>query len=248
MNNDDFKKPILSFIIPILNEEDIILDALNNLEAALNTSKFKSHEVKVLICDGGSTDNSLEIVTKYCLENSQFSLHFETLSPPSIGKTVSIGLSHFTGEYLLILPIDCLISTISINALKNIIDNKHYECGGFSKIYSPKRIYFYELLQNIVRAKILKNLVWTNGIWLKRELVSKVNFTNEAGFLEDVILSDQLKKFQFYLLPEHITVSARNYLQSKPIFRIFLNLFIILSFRAGNKDLKQLKSLYKKII
>ena len=60
----------ISIAIPTLNEEssiDILLDSLLS-------QTFKADEI--VICDGGSSDKTLEIITKYSTKNTKIKLSF----------------------------------------------------------------------------------------------------------------------------------------------------------------------------
>lgn len=54
------RKPEISIVVPTLNEEGYIEDALTSLK-----SQFTPKEYEIIVCDGFSTDRTVEIAKKY---------------------------------------------------------------------------------------------------------------------------------------------------------------------------------------
>ena len=91
----------LSIIIPILNEASIINDALKILRERI-MSAGRIEDVEIIVVDGGSTDQSVQIAKNYA--------DHAIISAPGRARQMNAGASVATGHYLLFLHIDTLPS------------------------------------------------------------------------------------------------------------------------------------------
>lgn len=236
-------------MIPVLNEKPILASALNRLKTVLEGSSELSSNWEVLISDAGSSDGSVEIAKEFCLDAQasaiQWKLQTMPLNRPSVGSTVAQGVSHSTGEVILILPADCHLSREAIEDFVQAMDQGGV-WGGFPKKYFPatRGLRVYESLQNRLRLKKMRHLVWTNGIFFRRELLANLSIP-QVGFMEDVILSDHLRlQAGFRALRHPIHVSARRYYPDRKFFRIRKNILILGLFRSGWVGVDRLRRMY----
>ncbi len=223
----------LTLLIPVLNEIQLI-------EESLHRWKLPEGNWEVLVVDAGSRDGTREKAREIC-ETFGWKFVPAALGKPSIGATVEAGLKEATGERVLVLPCDCFLSARALEVWRKMAEQGAI-CGGFSKRYSPSHavLSIYAYLQNLIRTRWLRHLVWTNGIYFPRE--TKIP---TLGFLEDVLLSDHLRKnpgWRFIPLP--IQVSARRYYPKKILRRMLVNFSILTFFRLGYRDFAKLKRLY----
>lgn len=90
--------PKISIIIPVYNAEKTIMRCLNSIE----NQKYRDFEV--IIIDDGSTDNSLYIIKKFCLNHSQFQyIHIEN---KGVSNARNLGIKKSQGRYLLFIDSD----------------------------------------------------------------------------------------------------------------------------------------------
>lgn len=96
------KDMYLSIIIPCYNEErNLRMGALQQVAHYLSKQKYSW---EALIVDDGSTDESVDLVKKFCTEHKGFQL----LSRPHQGKgaTVIAGIMAAKGDYILFTDLD----------------------------------------------------------------------------------------------------------------------------------------------
>ena len=234
----------LTIIVPVLNEREIIKESLIGLASSLKGC-HRCDQCEVVVVDAGSTDGTDCVARAYC-EVRGWCFTGGRLTDPSIGKTIQLGLMQASGDYVLLLPCDCRISSAGMRELMEACSQQGQDYGGFYKVYVPDSfgLRVYASLQNLLRTALLKNLVWTNGIWFRRSLV-KAEKLPCGGFLEDVQLSDLLKRqFQIQLLSAPIEVSARRYTAGS-LRRILINLVVIGLYRVGFRDVRRLRRFYQ---
>lgn len=101
---------MISIIIPVLNEVEIIDDLLNHL----NTNTTASHISEIIVVDGGSTDGTVEIVSKIITQiDSETSSGLENPlkiilidSPKGRAKQMNLGAKYAKGGILYFLHAD----------------------------------------------------------------------------------------------------------------------------------------------
>ncbi len=239
-----FKKIII--LIPVLNEEKWILQTLKNLEQTLIHLSLKSPlEWQVVISDAGSMDQTLEIIDRW-MPKKKFELLKNKIQSPSIGKTINLGLSNTQSDFVLILPCDTVVTLKGLQELEFKILHKNALCGGFRKQYKPETfaLKLFQFSQNFLKIKFLHTLCWTHGIFFHRACL-KDKKVPEIGFMEDILLSDHLKKnLHWTLLKTPITVSSRRYLKDGVLKRITLNLAIYTLYRTRLFSVQWLRKLY----
>ena len=237
---------MLTILVPILNEEKLICNAINNLNELLSELDDHDHHIKVLVSDGGSVDKTLELAGK-CIKNFNFELLTNKLVKPSIGKTINQGLERIQDGTVLVLPVDCEITLDNLKFIINESQKPEFSYGGFAKRYqhSNALMRLYATSQNFIRTRLSSNFVWTNGIFFKME-VTKVVTISEEGFMEDVIFSDDLKRnFKATYGEMPIIVGSRLYDKDGQLKRILINGLIMLIYRIGFKNKNILKFIYK---
>ncbi|MGE3680210.1 MAG: glycosyltransferase [Bdellovibrionales bacterium] len=236
----------VSIIVPVLNERVFIENTLTQLKETLSSLKqddFGNWEV--IISDAGSTDGTLSLIDKFLHGTASWLTITEPIPNPSVGKTIVRGIHKATGDIILILPADSQLTPEGFRDLWTTLQSGT-ECGGFVKRYFPSNyaLVLYQTVQNLIRLKCLRHLVWTNGIFFKKSLLSSFEFPT-IGFLEDVILSDFLRKVPTWrVLSTSITVSSRRYYPNRILKRILINLFIMFCYRTGIASPEQLKAIY----
>ena len=92
-----------SIIIPIHNEALILDESIGNLLLLLDTDIYKG-KYELLLCENGSTDETLSIAKK--IENSNSAVRVEILPNPSYGLALRHGISVAQGEITVIFNAD----------------------------------------------------------------------------------------------------------------------------------------------
>ena len=90
-----FNLPSVSIIIPVLNEQSRIADALAAFE-----SQARGQGVEVIVVDGGSNDRTAEIARSFDF------VRFTVVEPANRGGQMNQGARMATGETLLFLHAD----------------------------------------------------------------------------------------------------------------------------------------------
>lgn len=233
-----------TILIPFLNENKSLELCLNYLYDTF--SNIVNLNFDVVVCSHEATSYEKKIINNF-LKKNNFSFIEQYSEEKSIGSTISLALKKTNSIYTLIMPVDIKIPKETILSFqKEVLDNARYTYGGFYKKYSQSSVLIslYTFLQNQINSKFLKNLVWTNCIFIKNDN----NITiPQTGFLEDITLSDELKSHgNWKLMNKPIVVSMRKYTNDGIINRILGNILILLLHRMRILSIKSLHILYSK--
>ncbi len=110
--------PVVSIIIPNYNRADIIIETLDSIKA----QSFSNWEC--IIVDDGSTDNSVDVISRYCNENPKFNF-FERPDSEVKGANScrNYGLSIAKGEYINWVDSDDVLTTNHLEVHSQFFNN-----------------------------------------------------------------------------------------------------------------------------
>ena len=190
--------PLLSIIIPTLNEAQVLAATLAHLHATAETA------CEVLVCDGGSTDDTAALASRHGAR---------LLACPTRGRAAQLnfGAAQARGELLYFLHAD----TLPPPGFGRLIRHYHelgYRSGCFR-------------LRFDVRHWVLRFSGWASrfnapffqfgdqSLFTEKVLFEQVGGFNEGLLLmEDVELPARLKKAgRFVVMPHSVVTSARKY-------------------------------------
>lgn len=224
----------ISVIFPVLNEKEEVQSFKNLIE------KFEKHQI--IFCDPGSTDGTVEALYQLKALYPQIHICSVKIEIPSVLKTIELAYPKIIHDYVLIHPIDLEIN----QPLANINISSTDDIIVYYKNYRPDNLLLklQAFYLNKFDLNIRHNFVWTNAPIIKTTILK--NFKpNVYGFLEDVQLSDFLKKnHNLRVIKNAITVSSRRYIQTGTARRFVKNAAIILMYRLKLKSIKKLKAIY----
>lgn len=224
----------ISIIFPVLNE----VSEVETFKALIE--KFDGHQI--IFCDSGSTDGTVEALAQLKSLYPNVLICTKNIESPSVLKTIELSYSKIIHDHVLIHPIDLEIiptlSSINISLLDEAVI--------FYKRYQPENL-LLKLQANFlnkVDLNIRHNFVWTNAPIIKTTILKSFK-PDVYGFLEDVQLSDWLKKkVTIRIIENPITVSSRRYIKKGTVKRFAKNVFIMLMYRLKLLSIEKLKAIY----
>jgi len=187
--------PLVDIIIPVFNAENFLHKCLDSVISQTYAN------IRVLIINDGSSDNSLKIIKNYADKDCR--IEYIDQANKGIGATRNIALNHLKGDYFYFLDSDDYISSDSITLLVNsAITHKadivigERECGNGlhltgnisqSKISTTdKQIFFDEYVFN-------NQLYYTvTGKLYCSDILSNIKFNDSISFGEDLLFNISL--------------------------------------------------------
>ena len=129
-----FFKPKVSVIIPIYNVEKYIIECLDSI------SKQTLKEIEIICVNDGSTDNSLNLIKKYAMNDNRIQI----ISQSNRGKSVArnSGVKYSNGEYIYFIDGDDYLDLNALSDLynkakENNLDILLFDANPFSNENNP---------------------------------------------------------------------------------------------------------------
>lgn len=188
---------MISIIIPTLNEE-------KNIEPLLKSLKKIKLDKEILIVDGGSTDKTKLIASKYATVLD---------SPRGRSNQLNYGAKHSNGDILWFLHCDSKIPSNSLHKIYMTI-NEGYIGGCFSLMFYDYTTPFLKYISytSNLRAKYLKLIFGDQGLFIRRDIFEKMNGFKHMELMEDWEFSTRLKMLgKTKVLKAPIGTSARRF-------------------------------------
>ncbi len=219
--------PLLSVIVPVLNEQQELPGLLANL------SRQKLSDVELLVVDGGSTDGSFAWLR---CRVDDFAWPLRLLeSTPGRGCQLNHAVRQARGEWLLFLHVDSrFVDPLAIQSSLNCLleTGSQSVAGRFSLRFQRQTeapsvgYYFYEWKARLDRPECIHG---DQGFLLRRRMFDSVgSFREDLPVMEDTDFAERLRlSGNWLLLPAEISTSARRFEQEGLWQRQLLNSIIM---------------------
>jgi len=240
----------LSVIIPVLNERDSLPATIAALRAcrvnsasvssAANTERASETMIsEIIISDGGSTDGTVEWV------RGQQDLILVD-SARGKGPQLNAGAARATGDTLLFLHADCLVSRPALDALDSALCDIEFAGvpvpavealgGAFYVRFAerrPRSLHIVAWGINL-RARLRNSATGDQGIFVRRDIFHTVGGAPDWPLFEDVELVRRIKQAgKFVVLNPPLTISGRRYLAHGVWHTVFLVYFLRFAYWLG---------------
>lgn len=225
----------LSVIIPTFNEAENLKKLLPFL-----IQYAASDDFEIIISDGGSTDNTIEIATKFGVK---------AVKSPQKGRAsqMNFGVTIAKGDVLQFIHADTIPPKSFYTDVKNTIEN-NIPAGCFIYCFDSPSI-----LLSINAYFTRFNQLWCRGgdqaIFIKRTVFDEFN-----GYRPDFLIMEEydlLKKLQakypFKIIKKEATVSARKYEENSYLRVQVANFLVFNMYRLGYSQ-NDMVAMYRKIL
>jgi rSAM/selenodomain-associated transferase 2 len=209
----------LSVIIPVLNEAETIAHTLQHLQATT---------VEIILVDGGSTDNTVEIAQARGVK--------VILSPePGRAMQMNTGAKYATGNILLFLHADTQLPKNYLQQVEETLEKPKTIAGAFQlKINSPNPL--LRVIEKGVnaRSRFLQMPYGDQGIFLKKETFEHMGGFPNLPLMEDFQLMQNLRKQgKIRLASAKVLTSARRWEKLGVIRTTLINQMVIIGYFLG---------------
>ena len=219
----------LSIVIPAFNEARLIEQSLQSVAVSIAANQTSGFTSEIIVVDNNSTDNTAELARQ-----AGARVVFEPIN--QIGRARNAGAAHATGDWLLFLDADSLLSPQLLADIVRVIESgKYIGCGSTLRM---DRLPWWANMTLLLWTGISVLFRWAAGalIICRRDAFQEVGgFDQDLYALDEIRLSKQLKQWgrkhglQFTILTGHpLETSSRKVLLysgreiAGQIFRIFL--------------------------
>lgn len=193
----------LSIVIPAFNEARLIERSLQSVAMSTAANRTSGLTFEVIVVDNNSTDNTAELARQ-----TGATVVFEPVN--QIGRARNAGAAHATGDWLLFLDADSVLTPLLLADIIRVIESQKYVGCGSTLRMDGLPWWANVTLQLWTGASVLFR--WAAGalIVCRRDAFQEVGgFDQDLYALDEIRLSKQLKQWgrrhglQFTILTEH---------------------------------------------
>jgi rSAM/selenodomain-associated transferase 2 len=228
--------PLLSIVIPTLNEADVLARTL----AHVATHIGPGIDYELLVCDGGSTDNTVAVAEAH---------QARVLRAPVRGRAaqLNLGAQHAQGEILYFLHADTLPPPGFGQHIEEYY-KRGYPAGCF-RLTFPVRHWILRTSSWASRFNAPNFQFGDQSLYVQRTAFQQFGPYDETLLLmEDVELVTRLKRHvRFALLPYSVVTSARKYLAHGIVRTELTHLMVHTLYVLGTRQ-RTIARVYKKLL
>jgi rSAM/selenodomain-associated transferase 2 len=221
-NNDAHAKMKVSVIIPVLNERRSLPATITALRACRGIDE-------IVVANGGSTDGTAEWL------RAQPDIILVT-SERGKGPQLNSGAARATGDALLFLHADCLLTQTAVDALHSALADAQVLGGAFLLRFAELRPRSLRLVAAGInlRAWLRSSATGDQGIFVRKAVFDSIGGAPDWPLFEDVELVRRIKRAgKFVVLKTLVTVSGRRYIQHGVFRTALLIYFLRLAYWLG---------------
>ena len=226
------KQPILSIIIPVLNEATIIQSILSRLQDDV--------VIEIIVVDGGSRDNTFELAQAEGVQ---------VILSPQRGRAnqMNAGAEVATGDILLFLHADTQLPPDYLNIIKDTLAQPEAIAGAFELAIDGdnQSLRWVEIMVKL-RSRWCSLPYGDQAIFLSRTVFEEMGGFADLPIMEDFELIQRLKKQGRIAIATAAVLTSSRRWQKLGVFKTTLiNQLIILGYYLKVPP-KQLRRLYNK--
>lgn len=207
----------ISVIVPALNEEQAIARSLESV-------KRQAGDGEIIVVDGGSADRTREIAGRYGRV---------VTARPGRAAQMNAGARLATGDLLLFLHADCVLSDGAFDALRTHMAGSNYVGGSFRLVFDHPQVWLWFYAQ-FTRFRFRLFHYGDQGIFVPRAVFEAMGGYRDIPIMEDVDFLKRLRRRgRLVILKPAIVTSARRFRRRGFFLQQLLNVLLVTGYFLG---------------
>jgi glycosyltransferase involved in cell wall biosynthesis len=217
-------------IVPVYNESNHIEEHLASVEKAIQAASETGMQFKIIVVDGGSTDNTVELIKK-------FDVRLIKSPAPGRGNQIAAGFASASGDIVIMLHADSIMHRDALLKLADKIQlNPTIGWGIFGHNYDKISLRMDKVrFMNRFRFKVMGIAFGDQGIFVRRDIMESQGGIPAIPLMEDVEISLRVAAFPRVSLGESLTLSARRWNNRTLFTYSFQVIYFVLWYLTGRK-------------
>lgn len=210
---------ILSVIIPVLNEETLVVTSLQDL---------KKVNGEVILVDGGSTDRTVPL-----LRDAGFGRMLS--APRGRASQINLGSSHAKGDVFLFLHLDCRLPDGAAEEIEKALEVPGVVGGAFPLGFHPSSLALKVIafMANL-RSRLTRVPYGDQAIFVRRSAFTKLGGFSNLPILEDVDFCRRLKRLgRLVILKDKVLASPRRWQKGGLVRTTLRNWRLLILYHLG---------------
>jgi glycosyltransferase involved in cell wall biosynthesis len=221
-----------SIIIPTFNESRNISSCIRSI---LNNSlpEDKGSNVEIIITDGGSKDNTLEMASKF---NNRIKLRTIKSEEACLPDQLNKGARIAEGDILIFLHADCRLSNDALYKIEQNCDKSPGLAGGAFTMRVEGNRFFYNILSagGNIYSWTTKTFFGDRAIFVRKEIFDGISGFKNLSIMSDYDFSKRLKKAGRVRLLKGPVISNGRKFEDEPFYKIiYLAFWSLIGFDLG---------------
>jgi len=214
---------MLSIIVPVLNEQSQINEAIEHIRAQRFDGAYE-----IIVVDGDPHGGTIQAVRDEgvtCIAGSR-----------GRGRQMNAGARAGRGDVLLFLHADTRLPPEALTNICHVLENRQYVGGAFDlSLDSNRWILRYIAARASMRSRLNRIPYGDQAIFIRRDYFEKIGGFKDIPLMEDVDLMRRIKKDgqKIRILRDKVTASARRWEKEGAIYTTLKNQVIVMLYYLG---------------
>jgi rSAM/selenodomain-associated transferase 2 len=219
MNYQYNKTGKISIIVPTLNEEKDIKVAITSTESG--------KDIEVIVVDGGSQDNTVDITQRLGIKF--------VFSSPGRACQMNVGALLATGNILLFLHADTILPLQFDDMVRDALEEPGVVAGAFNLRIDSSQLGLRLVEWGVrIRSHFFNLPYGDQAIFIKREVFEQVGGFPELPIMEDFEMMRRLQRIgRITIVQGAVLTSARRWLQKGVFKTTLINQIAIIAYFIG---------------
>lgn len=216
-------KPIVSIIIPTLNEAHTLRPTL-----AAITANATLHEV--IVVDGGSSDGTADLA-------EQMGARLVRATARNRALQMNEGRKLARGEALVFLHADTLIAPVALEKIANALRGPAVVGGAFARRYASRSVFLRATcLLAELRGKFFGWFLGDQAMFVRKDVFDALGGFREWNIFEDLDFARRMKRMgRVVMLRPPVVSSARRFSRRGPILTTLSDFWLTCRYAFGRR-------------